>query len=79
METATLEATSSPRSRAIVGEPVHEQHAHLVTGEQHVVPVVRDGRAHAVGVGVGGHHEVGLDLLGELEGELERLAELGLG
>ena len=40
---------------------------------------MRDGGAHAVGVGVGGDDEVGLDLLGELEGQVERLAELGVG
>ena len=61
------------------GKPVHEQDAHLVSGEQHVVTVVRNGGAHAVGIGVGGHDEVGLDLLGELERQLERLAELGVG
>ena len=60
-------------------EPVHQQDAHLVAGQQHVLAVVRDGGAHAVGIGVGGDHEVGLDLVGQLQRQLEGLAELGVG
>ena len=61
------------------GQPVHEQNAHLVAGEQHVVAVVRNGGAHAVRVRVGGDEQVRLHLVGELEAKLEGLAELGVG
>ena len=61
------------------GQPVDEQDTHLVAGEQLVVALVRNGHAHAVGVGVGGEHEVGVDLVAQLEALLERLAELGVG
>ena len=40
---------------------------------------MRNGGAHAVGVGVSGDDEARLDLLGEVEGKLQGLAELGIG
>ena len=40
---------------------------------------MRDGGAHAVGVGIGGHHKARLDLLGKVERKLQCLTELGVG
>ena len=41
--------------------------------------LARDGYAQAVGVGVGGHHAVGLELGPQLEGELKCRGLLGVG
>ena len=40
---------------------------------------MRNGGAHAVGIRVGSNDQVGLDLLGKVERQLQRLAELGVG
>ena len=59
---------------------VQEQRAHLVAGHQLVAAVrAAHGNAHAVGVGVGGEHEIGTRLLGELKAVLEGLEDLGVG
>ena len=57
-------------------EPVHKQDAHLVTGKQHVIAVMRDCSTHTVGIWVGCHQKIWLDLVGKLEAQLKCLTEL---
>ncbi len=70
-ETALLEL-----GEAVVGE----QGADLVAGEQMQFAVgAAHGTAHAVGVGIGRHHDIESFLLREGHGEGERLGVSGLG
>ena len=57
-------------------EPVHKQNTHLVAGKQHIIAVVRDCSTHTVGIWVGCHQKVWLDLVGKLEAQLKCLTEL---
>ena len=51
---------------------VAQQGTHLVSRNEHIVArCIGDGAAEAVSVGVGGHHHVGLFLLGQLQRHLQ--------
>ena len=69
-----------PLLDAARADVVQQQHAHLVAGEQLIAAVLAlDGNAHAVGVGVGGQHQVSAGLLCQLQAEAQGLEDLGVG
>ena len=57
-------------------KPIHKQDAHLVTGKQHVIAVMRDCSTHTVCVRVGCHQKVWLYLVSKLEAQLKCLTKL---
>ena len=68
-----------PARRGPRAEPVHEQLAQLVAGEQPVGAPVPHGHAHAVGVRVGGQRQVAALPPGEVSHHPHGLGELGVG
>ena len=57
-------------------KPIHKQDAHLVTGKQHVIAVMRDCSTHTVGIWVSCNQKIWLYLVGKLEAQLKCLTEL---
>ena len=59
---------------------IQQQNAHLVAGNQ-LIGAVRaaDGNAHPVGIRVGGQHQVGTGLLGQLQTQAQSLKNLRVG
>ena len=65
---------------AACADIIQQQHAHLVAGNQLIAAVrAAHGDAHTVGVRVGGEHQVGINLFGELQPVFQRLENLGVG
>ena len=57
-------------------KPIHKQDAHLVTGKQHVIAVMRDCSTHTVCIWVSCNQEIWFYLVGKLEAQLKCLTEL---
>ena len=65
---------------AACADVVQQQSAHLVAGDQLIAAVrTLHGDAHAVGVGVGGQHQVCTGLGGEVEAQLQGIEDLRVG
>ena len=80
----------SGRLRAFLGNPaellvlvdpvVGEQRTHLVAGQRlHLAGLVAHGDAHAIGIGIGGHHHVEFLRLGQRHAQRERLGVFRIG
>ena len=52
---------------------------HVAVEQFHLAVVVADGDTHAVGIGVGGEHEVRADLIGLADGQFHRRLLFGVG
>ena len=58
---------------------VEENHASLIAIDKHPFPlIVLAGHTHTVGIGVAGHHDVGIELLGQIKRHGECLSILGV-
>ena len=65
---------------AACADVVKQQNANLIAGEQLIAAVLAlDGDAHAVGIGVGGQHQIRTGLFGQLKAEAQSLKYLGVG
>ena len=59
---------------------IQQQHAHLVARKQLVAAVfAAHGNAHTVGIRVGGQHQIGILLFGQLQAKAQGLKNFGVG